>query len=71
MTGRLINVAEVADYLRVKPSTIYQWTHEKYIPHIKVGNQVRFKVAAIDVWLDRNSVAGRKSRRVGNVLNGG
>lgn len=64
---RLLTVAEIADYLQVKPSTIYQWTHEKYIPHVKIGNQVRFRVAVIDAWLERNSTAGRKSRRVGNV----
>ena len=65
---RLLTVQDVADYLRVKPSTIYQWTHEKYIPHVKLGNQVRFRESAIDAWLERKSTAGRKSRRAGNVL---
>lgn len=65
---RLLTVQEVADYLQVKPSTIYQWTHMGYIPHVKLGNQVRFRIAVIDNWLERNSSAGRKGRKLGNVL---
>ncbi len=48
---RLLTVEEIADYLQVKPSTIYQWTHKGFIPHIKLGNKVRFKLSKVDKWV--------------------
>jgi excisionase family DNA binding protein len=60
----LLTVAEIAAYLQVKPSTIYQWTHEGYIPHVKLGNLVRFRVAQIDRWLEKKEVSGKARRRL-------
>jgi excisionase family DNA binding protein len=61
---RLLTVDQIAAYLQVKPSTIYQWTHEGYIPHVKLGNLVRFKVSTIDRWLEKREVTGKTKRRV-------
>ncbi len=64
MNNRLLNAAEIADYLGVKQSTIYQWTHHEFIPHIKLGKFVRFRTDQIDRWLDARTTTGRKKRRV-------
>lgn len=63
-TLKLLNVQEVADLIVVKPSTIYQWTHQGYIPHIKVGKVVRFDRNDILKWLNRLKTAGRISRKL-------
>ncbi|MFH1892358.1 MAG: helix-turn-helix domain-containing protein [Candidatus Zixiibacteriota bacterium] len=34
---KLLTPDEVAEYLGVKKSTIYQCTHQEYIQHIKIG----------------------------------
>ncbi|MFQ5870167.1 MAG: helix-turn-helix domain-containing protein, partial [Candidatus Zixiibacteriota bacterium] len=36
---QLLTVEEIAEYLNLKPSTIYQWTHQGFIPHIKLGSR--------------------------------
>jgi excisionase family DNA binding protein len=64
---RLMTVNEIAEYLQVKPSTIYQWTHQGYIPHVKLGNRVRFRLSQIDVWIEKKAKNGRALRSV-NVL---
>jgi nitrogen PTS system EIIA component len=64
MMEPLLTVEEIAKYLKVQPSTIYQWTHQGYIPHIKIGNLVRFRVSQIDEWLEKKANNGRPTSRV-------
>lgn len=61
---RFIPINEVAEYLTVKTSTIYKWTHEEFIPHYKVKGIIRFKLSEIDNWVKRRKVNGREQRRV-------
>jgi len=61
---KLLTPQQIADVLGVKLSTVYQWTHQQYIPHVKLGRLVRFKEADIDKWLTQRSQAGRKTRKV-------
>lgn len=49
---RLINIDELADYLRLKKQTIYNWLHQGKISGIKVGGVWRFDRKEIDAWLD-------------------
>lgn len=51
MTDRLLTVQQVAELLQVKLSTIYKWTHEGSIPHLKLGRLVRFREDDILEWL--------------------
>ncbi len=60
----LLTPEQVAKKLGVRKSTIYQWSHRGYIPHIKMGRFIRFKESTIDNWLDKNAVKGRVTRRV-------
>lgn len=53
MTNKeLMTIEEVADYLRVKKRTIYEWVKKGKIPAIKTVGQWRFKKTKIDNWLD-------------------
>ena len=48
---RLIDVDELADYLRLKKQTIYNWLHQGKISGIKVGGVWRFDRREVDIWL--------------------
>ena len=48
----LMTIDEVADYLRVKKRTIYEWLKSGKIPAIKTVGQWRFKKDKIDLWLE-------------------
>ena len=61
---RLMTVDEVAQRLQVKPRTIYQWVHERYIPVVKLGTLVRFDGASLNDWVKRREVPGRPRRRL-------
>ena len=47
----LMTIEEVAEYLRVKKRTVYEWIRNKKIPAIKAVGQWRFKKDKIDAWL--------------------
>ena len=49
---RIMTLEEVADYLRLKPQTIYTWAQEKKIPAAKLGKEWRFRKAIIDRWFE-------------------
>lgn len=49
-----MTLEEVADYLKVKPQTIYTWAQEKKIPAAKLGKEWRFKRSIIDVWFNQH-----------------
>ena len=48
----LMTIEEVAEYLRVKKRTIYDWVKKGKIPAMKTVGQWRFKKEKIDAWLD-------------------
>lgn len=48
---RLINVDELASYLRLKKQTIYNWLNQGKISGIKMGGVWRFDRREIDNWL--------------------
>jgi len=60
---RLMNLDELADYLRLRKQTIYNWLHEGKISGIKVGGVWRFERKEVDDWLSnrrRNPKSGEK-----------
>jgi excisionase family DNA binding protein len=61
---KLLTVEEIADYLQVKPSTIYQWTHQGFIPHVKLGNRVRFRLSQVDRWIEKRENNGRLTNKI-------
>ncbi len=48
---RLIDVDELANYLKLRKQTIYNWLHERKISGMKVGGVWRFDRREIDKWL--------------------
>ena len=58
----LLDIQELSKKLKVKPSTIYGWVHEGYIPHIKLGRLVRFSERKVEEWLKEKEHKGRKQR---------
>jgi excisionase family DNA binding protein len=49
--GKLMDVNELAAYLKLDKQTIYNWLHKKKISGIKVGRVWRFDKDEIDAWL--------------------
>ena len=52
---RLLTALELEKSLGVKRATIYQWAREGLLPHIRIGNKVRFPQAAMDGWMERQT----------------
>ena len=50
MASPVMTVRELADYLRVHPSTIYRLLKQKRIPAFKFGREWRFNRETIDRW---------------------
>ena len=48
----ILDIDELAEYLRIPKSTLYLLVRERRIPSQKVGRQWRFRREAIDRWLD-------------------
>lgn len=50
--NELMTVGEVANYLKVKTSWVYEKVHIRKIPFHKAGKFPRFRKRDIDIWLD-------------------
>ena len=48
----VFTVPELANYLRMKPITIYKHVAGGKLPGFKVGSQWRFKKKTIDSWIE-------------------
>jgi len=48
----LMTVDDLAEYLKVKRRTIYDWLKHNKIPALRLVGQWRFKKNTIDAWLD-------------------
>ncbi len=48
--ANVLTLEEVANYLRVHPSTIYRLLRKERLPASKVGSDWRFNVESIDRW---------------------
>ena len=48
----VFTVPELANYLRMKPITIYKHVAGGRLPGFKVGSQWRFKKKTIDSWIE-------------------
>lgn len=55
MSKEIMTVEELAEYLDLAVSTVYQKVHEKSIPYTKIKNLLRFPKPVIDEWLMKNT----------------
>lgn len=60
MSDKLMTVEEVAEYLRVKVPTVYEWAKEGKIPAAKVGRLWRFERDDIDAWVQEQKSQGER-----------
>ena len=51
LVDRLWTVHELAEFLGLRPKTVYTWVEQGYVPHYKIGGRVRFDPAEIKRWL--------------------
>jgi excisionase family DNA binding protein len=51
---KLWTVAEIAEYLRVEPRTVYVWVREKGMPARKAGDELRFDPDEVERWTMRD-----------------
>lgn len=54
--AELMDIEELARYLRLEKQTIYNWLHQKKLTGIKIGHVWRFDKKAIDKWLKEQTV---------------
>jgi len=54
MDSDYLNIQDLSQLLRIKPSTLYSMVGKKTIPHYRVGRIVRFKRSEIDQWMEGN-----------------
>jgi excisionase family DNA binding protein len=48
---RLMDIDELANYLKLKKQTIYNWLNQRKISGLKVGGVWRFDRREVDAWL--------------------
>ena len=59
----LMTVEDVAEYLRVKPSTVYEWAGNGKLPAVKVGRLWRFHRGQIEAWIQKGGVQSSNKKR--------
>jgi len=52
----IFDVKGLQAYLKVSKKWIYERTHLKEIPHLKINGQLRFKKKDVDKWLNNYHV---------------
>jgi len=52
---KLLDVDDLAKYLKLQKQTIYNWLHQGKISGIKIGGVWRFDKTEIDKWLRSQS----------------
>ena len=50
-TPEIMTVADLAEYLRCSPTTIYRMLRNQSVPAFKMGSDWRFNRSSIDQWL--------------------
>lgn len=53
---RFIGVKELAEYLNIKPETVYAWVQQRKFPYVKIGRLVKFDPLKIDGWIKEHSI---------------
>ena len=61
---QLLTPKQLSEWLQIKPSTVYKWTHYGFIPHVKLGGAVRFDRETVESWIKRRSKRGRNSYKL-------
>jgi excisionase family DNA binding protein len=55
---RLLTLREVADYLRLGPSTVYRLSRTMHLPAFKIGGTWRISIESLHQWLEQTERSG-------------
>ena len=55
LEDKIYDVKELAEYLRVDTSWVYNQVSLRNIPHFKIGKYPRFKKSEIDKWINKKT----------------
>ena len=58
----ILIAAEIARWLRIRPSTVYAWASARRIPSVKLNGAVRFIRADIEYWINNHLIRPADSR---------
>ena len=54
LPGRLLTVQDLAEYLGVPATTLYQWRYRREGPRgLRVGRHIRYRLADVTEWIER------------------
>lgn len=56
-SGRWYSVKEMADYLGIKPDTLYKWISRGKMPAHKMGRLWKLRKHEVDSWIESGSAA--------------
>ena len=59
----LLTVAETAEVLNIKISTVRAWLLRRKLPRVNCGRAVRVPADAIAQFIERNTVPAKEDRR--------
>jgi excisionase family DNA binding protein len=63
----VFTVQELANYLRMKPLTIYKHASGGKLPGFKVGSHWRFKRTTIDQWIQSQEITNSNKKTLINT----
>ena len=55
----ILTIQELAQRIKVSPKTIYRWVHIGFIPHVKMGGNLRFMWSIVSLWIIKRTHPGR------------
>jgi len=61
MESVLLTPQEICERYHISLHTLYQWTASNYIPHLKIGGQLRFRLSDLLKWEEDNLVGAHKA----------
>jgi excisionase family DNA binding protein len=60
----MLTIAQVSEWLHIKPSTLYAWVSQEKIPHVKIHGLIRFHSEEIQQWLASFHTQNTKSLKL-------
>ena len=59
----LLTVAETAEALNIKISTVRAWLLRRKLPRVNCGRSVRIPANAVTEFIERNTIPAKEERR--------
>ena len=64
MEDKLLTIDELSDKLQVSKATLYRWAATGYMPCLKLGGSLRFRMTSVQKWLQKREQPGRYRRHI-------